>query len=444
MTPPLARMCRRCSRRSLIKLLAAGSAALSARALLPALPAGAVAAPARQGQAGGKLSVSFWFGAQEELDAWRARTEYFKESHPGVEIQEVSANGWGQVQRAKLETMIAGGNAPDVIRLLNYDTVVLASRDAIIPLDDLIKNDATVNWDDFLPKARDAMKWGGKIYGLPENAESYAIYYNRDAFAAAGLPDPNDQAKAGEWTAEAFLTAAKKLTSGEGSSKKFGFLHETWTYENWIFAGNGKILSDDATEVLLDRDEATSALQWAADLANVHRVAPSPVEIGGRPPTEIFAQGIAAMYLMGRWYAAYFENTIKDSFRWDVAPMFKLVKIASKYEVDGYAISTQSKNKDLAWEYVRTITDTRGQLIWSSVGIPTRKSALEDPSFASIPWSKAYIEMLPLVEFTPYIPQSAEIERLMLSELEGMWLGRESAKDATARTAQKIRDVLAG
>ena len=49
-------------------------------------------------------------------------------------------------------TQIAAGHAPDVIRVLNYQpTQLVAQGNALLNLDEMIKNDKTLNVSDFVP-----------------------------------------------------------------------------------------------------------------------------------------------------------------------------------------------------------------------------------------------------------------------------------------------------
>ena len=63
----------------------------------------------------------------------------------------------------------------------------------------------------------DAMKdmgiFNGKLYLFRnEMNESGGMFYNKTMFEQAGLPDPYELQEAGEWTWDAMLEAAKKLT----------------------------------------------------------------------------------------------------------------------------------------------------------------------------------------------------------------------------------------
>lgn len=395
----------------------------------------------------GKISTIANTGAGAESAAWNQRIDDFIALNPGVEVERNEQVG--QTFYALLptvQTLIAGGTPPDTLRVGNYSAALFATRDALLPLDDFIANDPDVDWEDFYPAARDAFKVDGKIYALPENGESYGINYNATAFQEKGLPDPREQWDKGEWTQEAFLTAAKALTEGEGPEKKFGFLYETWNSENWIFFQGGKVLGDDLTTVMIDEPPAIAGLQYAADLVNIHGVAPNAAELAGRPPVDLFQNGIARMYMLGGWYIANFVEGIKDwEYKTVGAPIGPGGK-TSKLEISGYAITKDSPNPELAWQFIKYITGKAGQKTWSSVGTPTRQSNLTD-FIATSPyaeWFKPFVEVLAYVQHTPFFGKSAEIADALGRGQDPIFLGQTDAATACAAMAEEMRAIVAG
>lgn len=392
----------------------------------------------------GTISTIANTGAGAESEAWNKRIEEFEKLFPQVSVKRQESVGQTFYDIVpQVETQIAGGSAPDTVRVGNFTVAQFASRDALLPLDDLIANDPDLDWDDFNETARRAMTFDGQVYALPENAESYGINYNRTAFEEKGLPDPRELWDKGEWTADAFLEASQALTEGSGANKKFGFVYETWNSENWIFFNGGRVLSDDGTQVLIDQPAAYEGLQFAADLVNVHKVSPNPAELAGRPPVELFQQGIARMYMLGGWFIANFATGIKD-FEYMTAGPPVLKEKTSKMEISGYGITKQSKNPEAAWEFIKFITGPEGQRIWSIVGQPTRKSSTEEflrtSEFSQ--YFQPFLELMPDVRWTPFIAKGAEINQILSEEQDGIFLGRVSAESAAADMAKRMREVL--
>jgi multiple sugar transport system substrate-binding protein len=414
----------------------------------PDTPAPGTSAPATStppDAISGTISCIANTGAGAESEAWNARIDAFERLFPNVKVQRLENVGETfYALLPKVTTMIAGGNAPDTLRVGNYSGAMFAARDALLPLDDFIENDPDVNWDDFYPAAQEAFKLDGKIWALPENGESYGLYYNATAFEEKGLPDPRELWDAGMWTKDAFLDAAKALTEGSGANRRFGFLYETWHSENWIFFNGGKVLLDDLKTVTIDQPAAYEGLQFAADLVNVYNVAPNPSQIAGRPPTELFQNGVCRMYMLGGWYIANFAEQIKDFQVKTVGPPLLRVK-TSKLEISGYAITKASKNPQAAWELIKFITSPEGQNIWSVVGMPTRKSSL-DTFLATGKYAdlyKPFVELLPSVQHTPFFAKSAEIAQILTEGQDPIFLGQTTAEAACKVMAEKMRAVLA-
>ena len=395
----------------------------------------------------GDVTVIFNAGAGVEQGAWDARSAAFMKKFPNVNVKPAHADGTFYDIVPKVLTLIAGGQAPDVVRTGNYTTAEFGVRDALVPLNSLIKNDGTLNWNDFVPRARGAMTVGGQVYALPENNETYGIHYNSDLFKAKGLPDPRKLEDQGKWTKAAFLKAAQALTSGSGAGKKFGFLYETWNSENWIFFNNGAVLAPDGKTVLVDKPASVNALQFAADLTNKYGVSPNAQELAGRTPQELFLGGTCAMFLTGGWGIA---DLSKASFKYGTvgAPRFVGTKPISKMEISGYAITKQSKNQEAAWEYIKFITGPVGQSIWTVTGMPSRQSVINQFAAGKAPGSKyaayykPFLATLPNARWTPFVAKSAEVAQDLTSATAPMWLGSQTAQEACSKLSSQLRSLL--
>src|ERR1700676_376241 len=100
---------------------------------------------------------------------------------------------------AALKTALPAGKGPDVF-YLEPDQVEYITAGYIVALDDL------VNWNNIEPWARKALTHNGKTHGIPQEAYTVELYYNKDALKTLGVTLPTN----GQLTQAQFLDLIKK------------------------------------------------------------------------------------------------------------------------------------------------------------------------------------------------------------------------------------------
>ena len=242
----------------------------------------------------------------------------WEDQNPGVTVQG-EFSGWEEYW-TKVQTLVAAGSAPDVGIASCVYPVTYAKQGAVLPLDDLIARDS-YSLDAFIPAGVDLYRWqdgdfdsggqGGKVYGLPGDAQGYIFVYNKTLFDAAGQAYPT-----ADWTWDDVVTAAQNLTKADEDrwgcyAPSFGSM---CVEGEFVYSTGGNIISSDYKKSALDSPETMSAFKWAWDLIYTHKVAPQPVP---SEPANPFASGRVAMAWEGVWALADFAN-ITD-FEWDMA-----------------------------------------------------------------------------------------------------------------------------
>ena len=132
----------------------------------------------------------------------------FTKENPNIVINPVFCGNSTETM-TKTVAAIQGGNAPDFAILGNSELYSLLNLEAIIPLDDLIAADADGEEyiNDFWPAFLQNSYYEGNIYSIPFQRSTIIMYYNKDAFRAAGL-DPETPPT----TWEELADYAQKLT----------------------------------------------------------------------------------------------------------------------------------------------------------------------------------------------------------------------------------------
>ena len=120
-----------------------------------------------------------------------------EKAHPGIKVKIT----WYEKNPllAALKTALPAGQGPDVF-YVEPDWTEYVTAGYLAPLDDL------VNWKTIQPWARKVWVHDGKTYGLPQEAYTNEIYYNKDLLKKLGVELPANA----QFTQAQFLDLIKK------------------------------------------------------------------------------------------------------------------------------------------------------------------------------------------------------------------------------------------
>jgi len=128
-------------------------------------------------------------------------------SHDNVTVKHDPIDFGGQVQKTTA-TLSGDTGSYDVLETYSFVVPDLASREKLVPLDDLFaKYKDTYKLDDIDENLRKAMSYEGKLYGLPMQTQVLTMAYRKDLFDKAGLKPPT--------TFEELRDVSKKLQDSE-------------------------------------------------------------------------------------------------------------------------------------------------------------------------------------------------------------------------------------
>ena len=194
----------------------------------------------------------------------------------------------------------------------------------------------------------------GDMYAFPNHFVETLLYYNIDAFDAAGLEYPT-----GDWTWDDFLSAAQALTVDENSDSvvdQFGYyLFGRYAHiESWVYQNGGRFLNADKTD-FAPNEQAVETLEFLVSLVQEHGVAPTPAEMEG--VSNPFAQGIAAMWVDGSWAIDTLRAT--DGLNFGIAAVPRgpqWTEDTSFGWSDMTSISATTEHPEEAWALVNCLT----------------------------------------------------------------------------------------
>ena len=141
-------------------------------------------------------------------------------------------------------------------------------------------------------------------------SESGGMFYNKTMFEQAGLTDPSELQESGEWTWDAMLDAAKKLTTAQ----TYGLSGDANLLAEYSIATNdAEILNTDTGEVIMDSPNAIEGLEFMASLYNEHKVVKPNEGDSWNDPRQYFTEGLVGMTQGWIWEA---EGRLEVPFDW--------------------------------------------------------------------------------------------------------------------------------
>jgi sn-glycerol 3-phosphate transport system substrate-binding protein len=238
----------------------------------------------------------------------------FQKENAGIAVKAVYAGNYTDTM-TKAMTALRGGEPPQLSVILSTEIFTLIDEDAVVPFDDLVTNAEDKAWlNSFYPGFLANSRTGGKTWSIPFQRSTIVMYYNRDAFRAAGL---NPDQPPATW--KEMVAAGKKLTKKDASGNvtQWGLEIPSTGYPYWMFGAlcmqNGQVLMNEAgTQTYFDAPATIQALEFWKSLSYTEGVMPKGAIEWGTLRTD-FVQGKTAMM----WHTTGNLTAVKEEAKFD-------------------------------------------------------------------------------------------------------------------------------
>ncbi|MDF2984286.1 MAG: ABC-type sugar transport system, periplasmic component [Devosia sp.] len=385
------------------------------------------------------ISFGYW-GDPPELPPFEEIVSKYQAAHPDVKIEIQHAPWSGYFTR--LDAQLAAGAGPDVFFITNVPSY--ASRGALAPLDDLIKQ-SNFPINQYVPSSLLTHSYEGKLYSIPRDSAPSALYYNSDAFDAAGVAYPN-----ADWKWADLRDAAIKLTTNEGGRiTRYGLALESNDWATWVQQNGGKVFDDPLkpTTFLLAEPAAVEAIQYIGDLINKDKVTPNFLEAEQAGGTaQLFSSGQAAMVITNPSRLGTFADV---PFKWAVAnlPAGPTGIHSNRTGGAGFAINANSKNPEAAWAFLQYLAGPEGQSIFAgakAAAVPAMTGNETVRAAFKAPFGDVFLREADVGEQFPQFPRFVDLSNLYIQPaLDLVWNGESSAADALGGIKDKVNAELA-
>jgi multiple sugar transport system substrate-binding protein len=402
----------------------------------------ASAAPSDAGYTGPEATISYsiW-GDPAEIKSQQAIVDAFHVANPKITVK-VTVADW-DTYWDKLQTGIAGGDAPDVFAMDGPLFPDYQTRDVLLDLKPFIDRDG-YDLSQLADQAVADFTTTDGQFGLPRDLNVVALYYNKKMFDAAGVPYPDES-----WDWAKLTEVAKQLTlrGSDGKVSQWGFYTETTDMENFwselVWQSGGEIISQDHKTSLVGSDQAAQGIQFLEDLIWKHKVMPDAAITDALG--DAFEQGQAAMEANGSWLVA---THIAAGLDFGIAPLPKgPAGQATSINPTGAVVFKGTKSPDAAWAFVKYLASPAAQtkLMELKSSLPANKEVLAGPFATSFDGAKVLADAIAYAHLKPSFKGYNDWTTALQTEIDANVFTepKKTAKQALADVLPALDEILA-
>lgn len=288
----------------------------------------------------------------------------------------------------------------------------------------------------------DANVLDGKVYGFPFNANSVALFYNKELMGDHEVPA----------TYEEFKTVAAALVQENPALKNKVFSLSTGVdYRNfgammfisWLGRNGGQILSDDLRNSNFNSDEVKTTLeQWKEIIDN--EWASAALSNEGN-----FYNGEVAMLEMGCWKVYDLLESESNLGKYGVTNLFTLkdgVEAQSIIGLYSMCVTKQSDTNKMKIaadfsKFISTHTETQIAYAKEAKSLPVTEEAVSDSYFQSENW-KPFTDALYTAAKRPGSAEYPTIETEIANMYMKVVMGSATIEEAMSKGHKEVQETL--
>lgn len=354
---------------------------------------------------------------------------------------------WGNYYD-QLKAMYAGRNAPDVHVIHKHRIAEFASLGALLalPEDDLAA--AGIDTGDWVPRAKEAVSYNGKIYGVPMDFHANLWHVNMDIMAEAGLVNddgtpmlPSSPEEMLEHAQQVKDATGKDYLTADFTQFPIGVrlvLAMLWQQGSNVFTGS---------EATINTPEAKRAVEAIVSLFDGDYADPN---LNYNDSQQAFLAGEAAIQINGTWVVDFYDNQASDDnvalnnyYTADFPTLFDEPATWADSHMWALPVTLQSEPEkyEAALDFLAWLNDHN--IDWARTGhLAVRQSVLESDEYENLPHRDEYANTVSIAQDNPPSVRYSAIQDVLNRELQSIWLQGKSIDDALAAAEREIDRLL--
>jgi multiple sugar transport system substrate-binding protein len=237
-----------------------------------------------------------------EVAVYRRMIADFEAQNPDIKI-ELQLTGPDQIIERMVAALSAGVTTLDMIQPNPAMGFMLASKDALLPIDDIV---AKLGGDDFFYD-NSVMKLNDKRYGVPFGGGAGVIWYRKDYFDADGIKVPTTWPEFAEVCKHFTKKFNPQSPTEFGLTLPFSMHQATYLFGAPFFWAAGSEIFDKDLNIVFDSEATQEALEYYSSLYQYTSEASTGYAWGDMINNFLAGQSAMSFYLgrmLGRTYSS--------------------------------------------------------------------------------------------------------------------------------------------
>jgi multiple sugar transport system substrate-binding protein len=371
------------------------------------------------------VTLSLWVWDDAQVPPTQKMVDAFSEEYPWITVEITSIAGVTDYNM-KMQSVIGTADAPSVFWMNFNLSREYVPMGFVQDLTDYISADESFDLSALNAGITEAYTVDGRHYAVPKDTDSFAVFYNKALFDAAGVAYPES-----DWTIADFAEAAKNVTTDTVKGWTNATSDRAWY--NFIWANGGEIYSEDGMETVINAPEAVEAAQILMDMMN-DGYAYNGIQLAEIDVMSSFSSQIAAMTMDGSWMISQYAEALGENLGIVEVPSGKAGKGSAGHGI-GYSTTTSNPHMEETWLLLSFLGSDKAQEMQVEVVIPAANAAASvwedvypDQNLKAFVNALEYSRPIPLAAKNPTLARTA-FQEIVGNILSGMYPDAQAAMD---------------
>ena len=399
---------------------------------------GGTASGGNQNSGGGTTNAQLVIWDDTKNTALTAAAAEYESAHKGTKIVIKQQSG-NSTSFTSLKLAVASKSAPDIVKLDSVFISSSANQGYIADLGQYGVNASTTS--KFADNCIKDLKYNNKLYGLPFDANTIVMVYNKKMLSEAGAAVPTSKAS--------LLDACNKIKTKYGASAyAFSVPFDNATQKSWnsfiwffwLWRMGGDILTPDNKTAAFNSAAGVEALQLILDMKDSGQIASSDKN------SEFYYGQVGMMDTVCSVFETVFSAASRADYDVATLPSLKAgVPAYSGLGLYSYAVTSGSNNAQAAADFIKFYcTSSKYQLQYCKKKflVPSLIEARSDSFYKATEWQVVFKQM-ETTKSRPSVANWDKIENAVSDAITVAFRGQSTAKEALDAAAKTVNTLLA-